>query len=113
MGSIVITTQPIPRKDLAKYFPDNPRLVRLLENLAQDVVVNIPATVNPDTVTLNDVQEAVGAAQALGQAAQALAIQALAAALQSTDGPPTGSDLLARVAALERAVAELSEKPTP
>lgn len=87
MASVTIATSPIPRTELAKYFADNPRLVRLLETLAHDITVNIPDVINPDTNTLNDVQEALGTVFARVHS------------------------LAARVAALEQIVQQLSEGP--
>lgn len=142
MASIVVRTKPITREKLAKFFPDNHELVRLLETLAQDVTVNIPDVINPDSLALEDTIEGLGIARALADAAQALAIRALTLAMQAVDGPPalpapvqrlddtppvllqvlpdipedTYSVVCAlreRLAVAERAIAQLKEGPSP
>lgn len=52
MANFTIKTQPISRDKLAQ-FADDPRLIRLLENLVFDVAVSIPAdsTTNRELIT--------------------------------------------------------------
>lgn len=140
MASIVVRTKPITREKLAKFFPSNHELVRLLETLTQDVTINIPDVINPDSQTLEDAVEELGVAHALARAALALAQQANTLAQLAAEGPPpapavfVGDDLppsapaaavagpddpyaqLAemreRLAVAERVIAELKEGPT-
>jgi len=112
-------TQAVPRAILAQ-LADNQRLVKLLENLVSDVSTAIPDG-------LAEVEDAANSATALAQLAIGLARAAQELAASTDAGPPRQdppaqdipdtyaalSALRDRVATLERAVAELSERPSP
>lgn len=59
MADIQIRTQKIPRSELQRIVAGNERLLRLLENLTQDVVVTLPDAVNAG-VDLTPVYAAIG-----------------------------------------------------
>ena len=59
MADIQIRTQKIPRSELQRIVGGNERLLRLLENLAQDVVVTLPDALSA-AVDLAPVYAAIG-----------------------------------------------------
>jgi hypothetical protein len=77
MVDVVTQTKPIPRNQLSE-ITDNPRALRVLEGLAQDVGDTLPKKAN-ETSALVDAQAAQIAAQAAQIAAQAAQIAAQAA----------------------------------
>jgi trimeric autotransporter adhesin len=74
MVDVVTQTKPIPRNQLSE-ITDNPRALRVLEGLAQDVGDTLPKKAN-ETSALVDAQAAQIAAQAAQIAAQAAQIAA-------------------------------------
>lgn len=59
MANIQIRTQKIPRTELQRMVAGNERLLRLLENLTQDVVVTLPDALSA-TIDLTPVYAAIG-----------------------------------------------------
>lgn len=59
MADIQIRTQRIPRSELQRIVVGNERLLRLLENLTQDVVVTLPDALTA-TIDLAPVYAAIG-----------------------------------------------------
>lgn len=59
MADIQIRTQRIPRSELQRIVVGNERLLRLLENLTQDVVVTLPDALNA-AIDLTPVYAAIG-----------------------------------------------------
>jgi hypothetical protein len=78
---IQVRTQPIDRDELVKFIPpDNFRLIKMFENIAQDVSTTIPDAVDDNSSGVETAQAAADAAQASANAAQATADAAQVAA---------------------------------
>lgn len=68
-------TKRLTREQLAAFFPDNPRAIKLFENLTQDVSVTLPDAVDSVRQESFVSMQAVDGAKGTAQAAQQLALE--------------------------------------
>ncbi len=110
----------LPRAELAKLFP-SPRVRAAFETLIGNVQVTLPDQISELADTVSQIEGLEAVSQAVAARALQIASQALRSAEEgppvqvftqtADDAPPTA--ILERLAALERAVSQLSEGPTP
>lgn len=116
-----VLTRAITREKLASFLGNRQELIKLFENLLQDVGATIPNMVEENAEAAGSAQAAAVLASALATAAMNLAAQANEGPppaphptpIPDDDGPPQLAALHARLATLELAVSQLSERPTP
>ena len=116
-SSVDIVTQQVTR-DLLAQIAGNHRVVKLLENITQDVSQNIPAG-------MDQLQEQAETVKALADLSASIALKALEIAASMQEGPPvlpsvdertqepsvSLPELIARLTALEQRVGNIEEGP--